>query len=39
MSKPLPTEKKKTTRKKSRSGFRLMAMYWAIGLLAMLIPR
>ena len=32
-----PTEKK-DHEKKSRSGFRLMAMYWAIGLLAMLMP-
>ena len=33
-----PTEKKNSTRKKSRSGRRLSAMYWAMGLVARATP-
>ena len=33
-----PTVKKNMTRKKSRSGFKWVAMYWAMGLVAKLTP-
>ena len=37
-SKPLPSEKKNKIKKKSLSGFRLSAIYWEMGLVAIEIP-